>query len=428
MHATHRTLIHWRILFASFAVLFLLLLSVGRGDNIPYLKSIAGAYEQDLVRWEITHFMDKWLVQVAAMVLPGGPTQEERLENVELFFAMGNDMRDAKAALAQILAAPHAADPEPRAVPIQTTIEDLRQRRSKLQAEVEETLESAMSGVLSDLRIIDNFGPISWPPVDFTFEDHGLLLVRSPRDSIARLDDLLLDSNVPVPDQMQLETDAEGIGTNISALVVRIGGVATYPAQISPERSLHGTLEIAAHEWLHHWLIFRPLGQRWANGGELQSINETLANIFGQEVGDLSLGRLTGKVINRPPWTAPAPQDWNKPSTGIFDFRREMRASRTELERLLAESTPHAAETYLETRRLEFVANGYNIRRLNNAWFAFNGTYADSPASISPIEAQLRNLRTSSPNLAAYLDSIAAITKRGQLEVLARQAGWEPLS
>jgi len=224
---------------------------------------------------------------------------------------------------------------------------------------------------------------------------------------------------------MQLETDAEGIGTNISALVVRIGGVATYPAQISPERSLHGTLEIAAHEWLHHWLIFRPLGQRWANGGELQSINETLANIFGQEVGDLSLGRLTGKVINRPPWTAPAPQDWNKPSTGIFDFRREMRASRTELERLLAESTPHAAETYLETRRLEFVANGYNIRRLNNAWFAFNGTYADSAASISPIEAQLRNLRAFSPSLAAYLDSIAVITKRGQLEALARQAGWE---
>jgi len=425
MHGSHRTLTHWRILFASFAVLFLLLLSVGRGDNIPYLKSAAGAYEQDLVRWEITHFMDKWLVKVAAMVLPGGPTKEERLENVESFFAMGNDMHDAKAALAQIVAAPHAADSEPLAVPIQTTIEDLRQRRSKLQAEVEETLESAISSVLSDLGIIDNFGPIRWPPVDFTFENHGLLLVRSPRDSIARLDDLLLDPNVPIADQMQLEADAEEIGTNISALVVRIGGVATYPAQISPERPLHGTLEIAAHEWLHHWLIFRPLGQRWANGGELQSINETLANIFGQEVGDLSLELLTREVVNRPPWTAPAPQDWNKPSTGIFDFRREMRASRTELERLLAESTPHAAETYLETRRLEFVANGYNIRRLNNAWFAFNGTYADSAASISPIEAQLRNLRAFSPSLAAYLDSIAVITKRGQLEALARQAGWE---
>lgn len=422
MLTIRRPLRHWRTTFATISLLMLLLLSVGRGDDIPYLKSAAGAYEQDLVRWEITHFMDKWLAKAADILLPGGPSQKERLANVESFFALRDDLRNADTTLAHVLAAPQAAPDA--ATDAASAIDDLQKQRKELQSGVEETLESAISGVVADLGIIDSFGPVDWPPVDFTFEDRGLLLVRSPRDAIVRLDDLLLDPGVPLLAQVQLEEDVESINDNTSALVVRIGGVATYPAQVSPERTLHGTLEIAAHEWLHHWLIFRPLGRKWGNGGELQSINETLANIFGQEVGDLSLELLTGQVVNRPPWTPPTLQERQDPPADVFDFRREMRTTRTELERLLGEDSAHAAEAYLETRRLEFVANGFNIRKLNNAWFAFNGTYGDSAASISPIEAQLRSVRAASPDLATFLADVASITETGQLETMALDAGW----
>ena len=112
----------------------------------------------------------------------------------------------------------------------------------------------------------------------------------------------------------------------------------------------------------------------------------------------------------------------------MFDFTREMRRTRTRLEGLLEEAGPDAAEAYLEERRLEFVANGFNIRKLNNAWFAFNGTYAGGPASISPIEGQLRTVRAASANLAEFLDRMSGITQPGQLEQMALEAGWVPIA
>ena len=42
----------------------------------------------------------------------------------------------------------------------------------------------------------------------------------------------------------------------------------------------------------------------------------------------------------------------------------------------------------MEERRLLMVEHGYPIRVLNQAYFAFHGAYAESPASSSPIGAQ----------------------------------------
>ena len=51
------------------------------------------------------------------------------------------------------------------------------------------------------------------------------------------------------------------------------------------------------------------------------------------------------------------------------------------------------AEAYMEARRLELVNNGYRIRKINQAYFAFNGTYAENPSSTSPISRYLWDLR-----------------------------------
>jgi hypothetical protein len=136
---------------------------------------------------------------------------------------------------------------------------------------------------------------------------------------------------------------------------------------------------------------------------------------------------LTGEAFDRTPWQPPTIEPFEEPAEDVFDFRREMRRTRIALEELLGDSQIEEAETFLEERRLEFVANGSNIRRLNNAWFAFNGTYADSPASISPIEGQLRTIRADSAGLAEWLDRIAGITEPGELERLALEAGWAPI-
>ena len=414
-----------RTLTASLAVLVLLLLSIGRGDTISDLRLAAGAHEQDLVRWELTHFMDKWFTRAADLVLPGTPSNSERLAAVDEFFGLRESLANAQRSVERTLASVGAGPQAP--LEAQATADALRRRRSELQGLVEETLEAAISYVVDKQDIIGGISPLRWPPVDFTFEDRGLVLVRSPRERIERLDDLLLDPGVTLLEQVEIEEDVESLDTNTSALVVRIGGVATYPAQVSPDRSLHGTLELAAHEWLHHWLIFKPLGKQWFAGGELQSINETVANIFGQEIGDLALEKLTGERFEREPWEPPTVRERREPAPDVFDFRREMRSVRTGLEKILEEGLIDEAEEFLEERRLEFVANGYHIRKLNNAWFSFNGTYADGAASISPIEGQLRTIRAGSTNLSEFLDRVAGISQEGQLEEQALAAGWMPI-
>lgn len=401
-------------------VLGLLLFSTGRGDSISELRRVSAPYQQDLVRWEITHFLDKWW-HLATGIFRSERGPDERLEVVLEYFELRNDLNRESEELRRALAAsPDGREHSSR----QAAVEAIVRQRANLAPTVEETLESVVAQIVDDLGIVDQVGPVRWPPVDFTFEPNGLVLVRSPRDRVFRLKDFLLRPDVSLMEQVNLETQIESMDDNTSALVVRIGGVATYPAQVTNNASLHGTLSLVSHEWLHHWLFFRPLGRAWFAGGELTSINETVANMFGEEVGDLALERLTGTVVGREPWVQPALSPL-KPDRKGFDFRREMRETRGRLEELLRHGDAPTAEAYLESRRLVFVENGFDIRKLNNAWFAFHGTYADSGASISPIEPQLRAIRNDSDSLAEFLDRVSLIDEEGELEKAAVDAGWQ---
>ncbi|MDE2838317.1 MAG: hypothetical protein OXL97_12565 [Chloroflexota bacterium] len=406
----------------ALAAMLLVAAGVGRGDAIIELHRTSGPYEQDLVRWEITHFPDKWF-RLAVGVF-SRTDDEERLERVEEFFRVSHEMSAKRREIERALA-DGASDAEVEVLEVERT--RLERRRTALSPLVEETLEGAISRSADDLGVISRFGPVRWPPVDFAFQEGGHVLVRSPRDAIVRLDDRLLTSDISLPEQDELERKVEALDDNVSAIVARIGGVATYPAQVTPDTSLRGALFVASHEWVHHWLIFHPLGRAWFAGGELTSVNETVANIAAEELSDLAFELLTGEVVTREPWQPPrVGEPRPTPEPGVFDFRYEMRETRARLEELLEAGKVDEAEAYLEERRLRFVEQGHNIRKLNTAWFAFHGTYADSPASISPIEPQLRTIRVDSADLAEFLDRVAVIDEAGELERLAREAGWRP--
>ena len=407
------------VLLTALAVL-LVLAATGRGDAPSELRRIAGPYAQDLVRWELTHALDKWVHLASVVLLRRSIDEDDRRADVAEFFALGDDLRRVDAELERTLAVAGDGPLAPEAILAQADALDAR--RAEIRAAVEETLEAAISDVVDELGIIRRVGPVRWPPVDFTFERQSLVLVRSPRDAVQRLDDVLLEPGVSLLDQIGLEDGVEAMSDEISAIVVRLGGLATYPAQVIPTASLHTTLALASHEWLHHWLFFRPLGRQWAAGGELQSVNETVANIAAEEIGDLALERLTGEAFEREPWS---PRERRaEPPAGEFDFDREMRVTRLRLDELLADGRIEEAEAYLEERRLAFVANGHQLRKLNTAWFAFHGTYAGSPAAASPIEAQLRAVRADAAGLGAFLDRTSAIAEVGELEAMARAAGW----
>ena len=408
----------------ALAAMLLIAAGVGRGDSIERLHRTSAPYEQDIVRWEITHFPDKWLHMAVGVF--GRPDADERLERTQEFFRVGGELGARRREIARALAE-GAPDAEVAALEGERT--RLGRRRAELSPLVEETLESAISQSADDLGVIARFGPVRWPPVDFAFQEGGHVLVRSPRDAIVRLDDRLLTSDISLPEQDALEREVESLDDNVSAIVARIGGVATYPAQVTPDTSLRGALSVASHEWMHHWLIFRPLGRAWFAGGELTSVNETVANIAAEELSDRALELLTGEAVTREPWQPPrVGEPRPTPEPGVFDFRHEMRQTRTHLEELLEAGKVEEAEAYMEERRLRFVDEGYNIRKLNTAWFAFHGTYADSGAVSyeNPIEAQLRTIRADSAGLAGFLDRVAVIDEPGELERLAREAGWRP--
>jgi len=73
----------------------------------------------------------------------------------------------------------------------------------------------------------------------------------------------------------------------------------------------------------------------------------------------------------------------------------------------------------MEARRVFFWENGYLIRKLNQAYFAFHGAYADQPggaAGEDPVGAAVRALRSQSLSLADFLNRISWMSSFEQLK------------
>jgi len=92
---------------------------------------------------------------------------------------------------------------------------------------------------------------------------------------------------------------------------------------------------------------------------------------------------------------------------------------------LLAEGNIDEAEAYMEAQRLFFWDQGYAIRKLNQAYFAFYGSYADTPlgpAGEDPVGASVRELRARSASLIDFVNRMAWLTSFEDLQkVLAEE-------
>ena len=101
-----------------------------------------------------------------------------------------------------------------------------------------------------------------------------------------------------------------------------------------------------------------------------------------------------------------------------FDYYEEMRNIRITVDNYLAEGEIEKAEAYMEERRLYILSNGYYIRRLNQAYFAFYGTYASSPSSVNPIGDMLWDLRDRSGNVTDFIELTSGIKNMDDLHNL----------
>ena len=386
-----------------------LVLAAGHGDYRPTTLDLAvGPHKYSVVGWELSHFLDKWVHKLAdLMPWTSEPSRQERIEMVQEFFALGEMMRE----LERQLHFPGAGDGVPASEgevqALRVDVSALHERREGMQAAVEETIESEISAVLSQEGFASRIGLI-FPPVDTVFTRSPGVLILSPRDRIHRQQTILMKPGLSDATKDQIEEDIFK-KENLSALVDSTGGVAAFPSVVSESGGLHHAMVITAHEWLHHWFFFQPLGQHFWDSSRMTTLNETAATLGGRAIGDRAFTAMTGEQVVREP-EPPVPPDPN-----AFDFDLAISETRIRTEELLAQGKIEEAEAYMEERRQLMVANGNFIRKINQAFFAFRESYATSAASISPIDDQLKELQNQSETLEDFLKTVATFSSHQEL-------------
>ena len=142
---------------------------------------------------------------------------------------------------------------------------------------------------------------------------------------------------------------------------------------------------------------------------KVEGLRRCIGSIAGKEIGDRAFVIMGGEIPAPAP-TAAQPAGDAAATPQAFDFGAEMNQTRRRVDALLERGDIEGAEAYMERRRLLFVENGYPIRKLNQAYFAFYGTYADLPASVSPIGEQVRRFRELTPDLGDFIARVADIS------------------
>jgi hypothetical protein len=210
-------------------------------------------------------------------------------------------------------------------------------------------------------------------------------------------------------------------GLNVSSLVVAVGGVGIYPTMVMSTTDLNWLMEVVTHEWIHNYLTLRPLGVNYFTSGDLRTMNETTANLSGKELGQALINRFYPELAPEPVIVEPSGSTSPiAPETPAFDFRAEMRTTRVKVDEMLATGLVEEAEEYMEGRRQFFYDNGYQIRRLNQAYFAFYGAYADGgggEAGEDPVGPAVVKLRESSTSLGEFLKKIGQMTSFAELQL-----------
>ena len=405
-----------------FAVLALFIMAPSADNlNLNPAQLAALPHRYSIAKWEAENLLSKWVHMVAQL---SWIRERERAQDAAVvmeYFRIAEETSRAKSSLSALV-----AEGKPGAAALEEELSELVGRQGRLRNEVEEVLEAALSSALSEAGL-GSWGPIMLPPVDMRLTETPKLLVTSPRHKIERAYDVLLETGVSLEESRRME-EALMEESDLSALVLSIGGLATYPASVAGARSLEWTLRVAAHEWVHNYLSIRftRLGVNIHSSPEMLSLNEMTADLVGDEVGDRAyeiLGLSREAALDEEDRRELLPEHEHEPG---FDFVAEMRETRRRVDELLDDGDVEGAEAYMDERRKVFVDNGHNIRKLNQAYFAFHGTYPSSPTSVSPIDAQVREFRDAMPDVGVFVIAMSGFGSYDEfldaLEVVRRDA------
>jgi hypothetical protein len=388
------------------------------GDKTERVRAFTRMDEFDFVTWTLDAFFVKG--SQFALETERSISEANQKKLVLEYLSLVQQIDDVKAKIDTIYSDPNVTDARITAAPLVAELNRLQAQFNLLAPVCESILEQQTTYVLAQLGLTVGGQPL--PPVLYHVTPLPKSLIVSPRDHIQQ------DQNIPLPPELTieqmvaLETRVEK-ALNVSALVEDVGGVGTYPTMVMSTNDLPYLTDTIAHEWTHNYLTLRPLGLNYETSPELRTMNETTASISGGEVGRMVLEKYYPEFLPPPPqpekpqgYQPPAQDEQEQPLK--FDFRKEMHATRVHVDDLLAAGKINEAEQYMNQRRIIFWNNGYQIRRLNQAYFAFNGAYADEPggaAGNDPVGPAVRKLRQQSTSLAQFLNRISRMTSFDEL-------------
>lgn len=315
-------------------------------------------------------------------------------------------------------------DKETASSDVRAKLDEVLARQKQIAPLAEAVLQAQVTEVLAELGLTAMGQPI--PNVLYHSTPLPYALIVSPRDRIEQIANISVDTELTVDQQAALEAQVD-TGLDTASLVVPIGGVGVYPTMVMRTTDLNWLLNTISHEWIHNYLTLRPLGFLYTGSPELRTMNETTASIAGDEIGRLVIERFYAELlpaVHTNPGLVAVPFGNPLPDDPPFDFRTEMHETRITVDALLAEGKIDEAEAYMEERRLIFLQNGYLLRKINQAYFAFYGAYADVPggaAGEDPVGPAVRALRAQSDSLADFVNSISWMTSFEDLQEATQQ-------
>ncbi|MGW8224333.1 MAG: hypothetical protein ACWGOY_01280 [Anaerolineales bacterium] len=384
------------------------------GDQLQRIRAYSRPLEFDYVGWTLEALNSKFSQVALDSLDPASP--EERHQIVLDYLELVSQIDQLNRRLNEIYADPAISNPEMASQLVRQQLVELESQREHLGPVAESILQAQISEIVAELGLTLGGQPL--PPVLYHSTPLPTALIVSPRDEIKQLHNISLEPDISV-DQRTILEDKIDQALDVSSLIVDVGGIGVYPTMVAETSNLDFLTEVVAHEWVHNFLTLRPLGLNYYKSPELRTMNETAAALAGQEIGRAVMERFYPELLPPPPAPESPAEPGEPPPPPAFDFRDEMRKTRVNVDELLAKGEIEAAEDYMEARRQVFWDQGYRLRKLNQAYFAFYGAYADEPggaAGEDPVGEAVRNLYADSPSLAAFLKRIAWMTSFEELQ------------
>jgi len=384
------------------------------GDQLQRIRAYSRPLEFDYVGWTLEALNSKFSQAALDALDPASPVERRQIVLDYLELVSQIDQLDRR--LNEIYADPGISNPEMASQLVRQQLVELESQREHLGPVAESILQTQISEIVAELGLTLGGQPL--PPVLYHSTPLPTALVVSPRDEIKQLHNISLEPDISV-DQRTILEDKIDQALDVSSLIVDVGGIGVYPTMVAETSNLDFLTEVVAHEWVHNFLTLRPLGLNYYTSPELRTMNETAAALAGQEIGRAVMERFYPELLPPPPAPESPAEPGEPPPPPAFDFRDEMRQTRVTVDELLAKGEIEAAEDYMEARRQVFWDQGYRLRKLNQAYFAFYGAYADEPggaAGEDPVGEAVRNLYANSPSLAAFLKRIAWMTSFEELQ------------